>query len=591
MFSKHPCFRSGLRRVQAQNPCLFASGGLAAVIVSLCLTPVASAQTPGYTITDLGIAAGDAASYAKGINNLGQVVGYDTAGPLAGASPPNHAETWTVAGSAVTVTSLYPGTYTSNAYAINDSGLIVGESLKAGDIYTHPTLWSINSGVVTNTSLATSNNAYGAADAINASGQIAGVAQTSFTGMVPGPQYAATWTVQSGTVTALALDQTTVHSSSATGINNAGIIVGSSSETGTYNGTIFMVSGSTVTRTSLGGNTLSAVNTAGTILGSGYSSGASQSHAEFFTVSGSTVTATDLGTLGGTNPYSIGYSLNNSGQAVGLSSTASGTTGFVYTAGNGMRDVNSLIGTTPLATNIGFTAASGNSVQGNLINDWGQIAAVGTVGGATHALLLNPTTPNSSVAGPGQNTRLVGGMSYSLTPAFSSPGPGTGTVATFLDGVTGSAGTGTYGANRSLTQTFATTDGQHGILTNTMAVTGTSSDTFTVQMNFDATHPATIVNGQPNTWLGSYNMTTGRFDKAAADDVGATLVFVPGAYDPNMDDHLGYYGLDPVNHTAWAVVDYDGTFAVIPEPGTPACVLLLSAAAFGWIIRRRTSRA
>ena len=64
----------------------------------------AHAQTPAFTITDLGISAGDTASYATGVNNLGQIVGYDTydASGLVG----NHAETWSVGGSSITTTSL-----------------------------------------------------------------------------------------------------------------------------------------------------------------------------------------------------------------------------------------------------------------------------------------------------------------------------------------------------------------------------------------------------------------------------------------------------------------------------------------------------
>ena len=114
----------------------------------------------------------------------------------------------------------------------------------------------------------------------------------------------------------------------------------------------------------------------------------------------------------------------------------------------------------------------------------------------------------------------------------------------------------------------------------------------TLQLSFDATHPVAISGGQSDTWLGYYNIATGHFDKAALGDSGATPVFVLGAYDPNTDYHLGYYGLDTVNHTAWAVVDYDGTFAVVPEPGTDVIALFMSGVAvFGGAVRCRAVRA
>ena len=112
-----------------------------------------------------------------------------------------------------------------------------------------------------------------------------------------------------------------------------------------------------------------------------------------------------------------------------------------------------------------------------MINDWGQIAAIGTIGGATHAILLNPTAPNSSATSQAQNTKLVGGMNYMLTPAFFSYGDGGyQTTARLLDGKAGSAGVGTYGTNRSFTQTFTQTTGQRGLETNTMTTSGTAGD-------------------------------------------------------------------------------------------------------------------
>lgn len=52
---------------------------------------------------------------------------------------------------------------------------------------------------------------------------------------------------------------------------------------------------------------------------------------------------------------------------------------------------------------------------------------------------------------------------------------------------------------------------------------------------------------------------------------------------------LGDYGVDTVSHVAWAVINHNSDFAVVPEPATIA--LLAAAAAGWWAIRSREQRA
>jgi probable HAF family extracellular repeat protein len=95
----------------------------------------------------------------------------------------------------------------------------------------------------------------------------------------------------------------------------------------------------------------------------------------------------DLGTLGGTNSNAL-YGINDLGDVVGWSDIAgdAATHAFLY-SGNAMADLNSLID-----PSLGWTLTQARS-----INDVGQIAGIGTIGGQTHAFLLTPVPEPSGV--------------------------------------------------------------------------------------------------------------------------------------------------------------------------------------------------
>jgi len=59
----------------------------------------------------------------------------------------------------------------------------------------------------------------------------------------------------------------------------------------------------------------------------------------------------------------------------------------------------------------------------------------------------------------------------------------------------------------------------------------------------------------------------GRWVNSVDQNHGGTTRFVPGPRDPSYG--LGTYGFDPATHTAWAVLNYNGEFAVVQdlEPG------------------------
>ena len=99
------------------------------VLVAICFIFMASGVSTAevrYTITDLGTFSGN--SYAKGLNDLGQVVGYSYL-----ASGDYHAFRWDpnetngTTGSIVDL-GVLPGNALSSANGINNSGHIVGTS-------------------------------------------------------------------------------------------------------------------------------------------------------------------------------------------------------------------------------------------------------------------------------------------------------------------------------------------------------------------------------------------------------------------------------------------------------------------------------
>jgi probable HAF family extracellular repeat protein len=118
-----------------------------------------------------------------------------------------------------------------------------------------------------------------------------------------------------------------------------------------------------------------AINDQNQIAGQAYTRGNRAAHAFRFT-NGQMV---DLGTLGGSSSW--GLAINNGGTVVGYSTTRTNVYhAFVSFDGARMLDLNRLI---PRGGHWLLQEADG-------INEAGQITGSGTIGGQTHAFLLNP---------------------------------------------------------------------------------------------------------------------------------------------------------------------------------------------------------
>jgi len=159
-------------------------------------------------------------------------------------------------------------------------------------------------------------------------------------------------------------------------INNSGQVVGSAQTVAkTYHA--FLYSGGTLGDLgTLGGasSEAAAINDARQVVGR--SQTASEAYHAFLFSSGIMI---DLGTFGGTESAAVG--MNGSGQVVGWADTPGDIVShaFLYSGGD-LADLNAL-----------FPSDSGWELQqAFFINDRGQVAGLGVIGGQAHAFLLDP---------------------------------------------------------------------------------------------------------------------------------------------------------------------------------------------------------
>jgi len=254
----------------------------------LCAAGVTHAQT-NYQFTDLYM------GQASGINDAGIVVGYSYQGAMIWEN-----------GNA----TLIPGTYHGNANAINNQGEIVGDMMLSGNTPT-ATIWQATpTGANFVANLPAPGTVSTLAGAVNNTGVVVG-----------GFQGAIVW---HGSTPTILSDPGTVTYGEANGINDSGVIVGTagSSPDQLYKTVALEWQGSTATvLPGLGaGSSANAINNAGVVVG------ASNMNPNTFAATavewkGGKVIA--LNSLGGAQNQA--NAINNLGQVVGFSSDAAGT--------------------------------------------------------------------------------------------------------------------------------------------------------------------------------------------------------------------------------------------------------------------------
>ena len=283
---------------------------------SPALVPGGRPGATGITIIDLGTLGGSI-SVAQGINDQNQIVGYSTT--AAGAQ---HAFVWQ--NNIFTDLGVLAGASGSVAYDINESGVVVGQS------GLHPVRWVPNAsgGYAGAEDLGSFGGCCGDAQAVNDGGQITGSSQTS-----AGPWHAFLWE-NSGMSDIHSLDAS--EQTFAWGINNDGTVVG---QTQTSRGFFRPLGGSMQLLQGIGGpgSVPIDINTAGTIVGwSQVSANFQPWHATLWS---SNEPPRDLGTLGGTSSVAIAISDDLAPRVVGRADSRRGQRAFVWTQGEGMKDL------------------------------------------------------------------------------------------------------------------------------------------------------------------------------------------------------------------------------------------------------------
>ncbi len=345
----YSCVRRRLRSLVA---------GIVGVLVSVAASAV------DWTIEDLGTFGGTnyTYSYAYGINNRGWVVGessifdnFDTVSHAFlydGTNPMRDLRT-------------LGGTY-SAAYGINKRGQVVGYS-DISDTDSHAFLYD-GTGM---RSLGTLGGSRSAAHGINDSGQVVGFSYHAF--------------LYDG-IAMLDLGTMGGSDSAAYGINASGQVVGYSYLSGNTVYRAFLYDGTFMRDLlTLGGSSsvASGINASGQVVGYSYISGDTAYHA--FLHNGSAML--DLGTLGGN---SDAYGINARGHVVGYSAINNIAQGFLY---DGIWRAPAIVPMRDLSTLAEVTGAGWQQINTAFgINDSGQIAGFGIIGGETRAFRLHPQT-------------------------------------------------------------------------------------------------------------------------------------------------------------------------------------------------------
>lgn len=362
--------------------------------VALSCTTAANAEAaPLYRVTEMPQPVGAGASRAYALNDSGSVVGgmrYNL---------PNYQERpflWS-ANAGVTMLQGDPRGQYGYGAGINNHGTVVG-----ADSWGTASMWTSSTGYQ-NLGNFTSGRAdlAGVATSINDAGTIVGWSYLEDPLTLAGTQRAFVWTQALGMRDLGAAGGTSF--SVAYAINQHGDIVGTllNSNTRLYGAALWKPDGTTIELGTLpspigGWAHAQGINDGGDVVG--FSSSIEGQRAFLWSEESGMV---NLGALAGYEHESVAYDINNRGQAVGNSRSNNGLqSAFFWSEADGMLNLSTLISPSdPFYGQLSFSRAHG-------INERGQIAASAPGDGILRAYLLTPV----AVPEPGTISLFLGGI-------------------------------------------------------------------------------------------------------------------------------------------------------------------------------------
>ncbi len=403
------------------------------------------------------------------------------------------------------------------AWAINSSGAVVGQSQTAAG-QTHTFLYE--SGQLRDID---PDALFSAGLAINDAGQITGVRA------VPGGSSTA-YRYQNGTFEDI--NAPGVQSSIGRLINRAGDIAGSITMQAEQHAFLFS-GGALGDIGTLGGPNAfpSAMNDLAQIAGFAFTSGDI-----FHAMVARDGALVDLGSLASSpNDFSRARSINRSGHVVGWTATPDGTTSAFLSNGAGMQDLRALV-----------TSDAPEINDALCINDAGQIAATGMVGGRPHAFLLTPASAATSlVVSPatvryGDRPQLIATLTSSSRPVaqkavtFTIDGVSVGTAATDENGVARLTATDTTWAGaHTLSAAFATDELYESSSSSAML------DVLKAPLTIAANNATRLIGAENPAFTASYSgLVLGETPAVLA----GTLTFVT---DASRTSPVGVYSITP----------------------------------------------
>lgn len=237
-------------------------------------------------------------------------------------------------------------------------------------------------------------------------------------------------------------------------------------------------------------------------------------------------------------------------------------------------------GTLVVAANNAIGAASGGvAISG---------ASQATLQINSNSSIANNITFSNTNAGSGVNRQVAIGGNYTVgtTGNFTSSfvGGDPDTTAKIL------AGTNSQGSTATLAMKFSDTSAATNDairLSDVFSLSGTATDTFVLQLNITGLAADNFIgwlNGS-NTWVNAVSGNTGAGALAGAYTTSFAAFLANNGGSFNAATMLGAYGVDTTTGSAWAVLNHNSDFAVVPEPTTWA--LLAAGLTFVVVMRRR----